>query len=155
MASVVFIPVYNQREHLPILLEELQAIELPCDTILLVNDGSTDGSERIVRESGYPYIDLHENIGLGHATRIAVEWALERDYEIFGTLASNGKMLPKQMHRIMDPLREGRSEYVTGSRFLPGGDSPNLPRFREASVEPKFDFVQDGSPVDNQRVVRI
>jgi dolichol-phosphate mannosyltransferase len=142
MTSVFFVPVYNQREHLPILLEELRAIELPCDTILLVNDGSTDGSERMVRESGYPYIDTHENVGLGHATRLAVEWALERDYEIFGTLASNGKMLPSEMHRIVDPLREGKFDYVTGSRFLPGGDSPNLPRFREASIPLVNRFVR-------------
>ena len=142
MTSVFFIPVYNQREHLPILLEELRAIELPCDTILFVNDGSTDGSERMVRDSGYPYIETRENVGLGHATRLAVEWALERDYEIFGALASNGKMLPSEMHRVLDPLREGKCDCATGSRFLPGGDSPNLPSFRRASIPMVNHFVR-------------
>jgi len=46
--SVFFLPVYNQIEEFPAVLNDLQSTELPCDTVLLVNNGSTDGSETLV-----------------------------------------------------------------------------------------------------------
>ncbi len=134
MKSVFFLPVYNQIEEFPAVLDDLQSTKLPCDTVLLVNNGSTDRSETLVRKSGYPYIDLSQNRGIGHSYRLALLWALERDYEVFGTMASNGKMLAGEMATILNPIFAGETDYVTGSRFLAGGDSPNLPAFRQASI---------------------
>lgn len=133
MKSVFFIPVYDQVRELPGLLRELSAGHA-CDTILLVNNGSSDGSERLVRESGHPYLEVSRNRGVGHAMMLALEWALEGDYEVFGSLAANGKMQPTEMPRLLDPIRRGEADYTTGSRFLPGGASPNLPSFRRRSI---------------------
>jgi len=127
-------PVFNQARELPIFLKEFQITKLPCDTILFVDDGSTDGSAEIVRQSGFPCITIERNKGIGHAFMRAIEWALERDYEIFGAIATNGKMLPSEMHRILDPILKGEVDYVTGSRFMPDGASPNLPIFRRAAI---------------------
>ena len=94
MKSVFFIPVYNEIRAFPKLLENLKNLDLPCDEILLVNNGSTDGSEGYVRDSGFPYIDLPKNKGVGYSYMLALDWALEAEFEVFGTMASNGKMLP-------------------------------------------------------------
>ena len=134
MKSVLFIPVFNQMGELPTVLEELRAQPLPCDTVLLVNNGSSDGSESLVRESGYDYLDLPKNLGVGYSFIKATEWALERGYDTFAVIASNGKMLPKELSRVLEPIAKGEADYITGSRFLPGGDSPNLPRFRRLSI---------------------
>lgn len=134
MKSVFFMPVFNQIEDFPQVLDELKSIDLPCDEILLVNNGSTDGSEELCRKSGYPLIDLPKNRGLGYSQILSVEWALERDYEVFGTIASNGKMLPSEMHRVIAPVESGEADFVTGSRFMPGGDSPHLPLFRRITI---------------------
>jgi len=127
-------PVFNQIEEFPAVLDDLASIELPCHTLLMVNNGSTDGSEDLVRESGYPYIDLKRNQGIGYSYQLALQWAMERGYEVFGTMASNGKMLAGEMHRILNPLATGEADYVSGSRFLLGGQSPNLPLFRRVSI---------------------
>lgn len=134
MKTVLFIPVFNQIREFPRVLEELRATSLPCDTVLLVNNGSTDGSEKLVRESGFEYIDLPKNLGVGHSFIKATEWALERNYDTFAVIASNGKMLPGELSRVLEPIARGEAEYVTGSRFLPGGEFPNLPRFRRLSI---------------------
>jgi dolichol-phosphate mannosyltransferase len=135
MRSVLFIPVYNQIDELPTLLSELkQAVPLACDTVLLVNNGSSDGSERLVRESGYNSIELVSNRGIGHSFMWAIDWALRRNYGIFSVIASNGKMLPSELGRVVDPVRSGEADYVTGSRFMEGGSSPNLPRFRQSAI---------------------
>ncbi|MFN4896094.1 MAG: glycosyltransferase family 2 protein [Pseudomonadota bacterium] len=134
MKSVLFIPVFNQINELPRVLAELREQPLACSTVLLVNNGSNDGSEKLVRESGYEYLDLPENLGVGYSFIKATEWALDRGYEIFAVIASNGKMLPRELSRVLDPIARGEADYVTGSRFLPGGDSPNLPSFRRLSI---------------------
>jgi glycosyltransferase involved in cell wall biosynthesis len=142
MKSVYFMPVYNQVEEFPQVLEELRAAPLACDTLLLVNNGCTDGSEKLIHSSGYDYIDLPKNLGVGYSNMLAIDWALERGYELFGTIASNGKMLPAEMARVMEPVLTGKADYVTGSRFLPGGAFPNLPRFRRKSIPMVNTFVQ-------------
>lgn len=134
MKSVFFIPVFNQIRELPGLLAELRAGGPACDTVLLVNNGSSDGSEELVRASGYPYLDLPRNQGVGYSYMLALDWALAHGFEVFGTMAGNGKMLPSEMPRLLGPVLRGEADYVTGSRFLAGGASPNLPGFRRRSI---------------------
>lgn len=134
LRSVMFMPVYNQVQEFPRLLEELHSTDLPCDTLLIVNNGSNDGTAELIRGSGFAYLDLPLNRGVGYSYQQALEWALARDYDIFGTMAGNGKMLPSEMHRVLAPVENGTADYVTGSRFLAQGDSPNLPRFRRFSI---------------------
>ncbi len=140
MKAVFFVPVFNQVRELPIVLDELAAITRPAD-ILFVNNGSTDGSETLIRKSGYPYVDIPKNLGVGHGHMRAIEWALARNYEILGALAGNAKMLPSEMHRVLSPVLEGRADMVTGSRYLPGGSSPNLPTFRQKAIPMVNAFV--------------
>lgn len=142
MKSLFFIPVYNQVRELPKVLDELEAAPRVADTILFINNGSNDGSEKLVRESGYPFIDLPANLGVGHSFMKAVDWTLKNQFDIFGCLASNGKMLPKEMSRVLDPIKNGEADYVTGSRFLDGGKSPNLPSFRRTAIPMVNHFVR-------------
>jgi dolichol-phosphate mannosyltransferase len=134
MKSVLFIPVYDQVTEFPTVLKELKESSLPVDTVLIVNNGSSDGSEKLVAESGYEVINLVTNRGIGHSFMWAIDWALKRNYDIFSVIASNGKMLPSELHNVITPVRRGEADYVTGSRFLLGGDSPNLPKFRQLSI---------------------
>ncbi len=134
MRTVFFVPVFNQARELPRVLAEFAAAALPEVDLLLVNNGSGDGSERLVRDSGHPYLDLPRNQGVGGACALALDWALERGVEVFGALAANGKMLPAEIPRLLAPILAGEADYVTGSRFLAGGDSPHLPGFRRRSI---------------------
>jgi len=134
MKSLFFLPVWNQISEFPAVLDELKKNKPPCDTILLVNSGSDDGSEKVVHGSGFPYIDVPTNRGIGYNFMLAVDWALERDYDIFGVMAANGKMLPGEMHRILDPIVSNKADYVTGCRFMTDGTSPNLPLHRRIGI---------------------
>lgn len=134
LKSVVFCPVYNEIRAFPALLEELSRPGQPADAILLVNNGSTDGCAELVRRSGLPSIDLPENRGLGYAFMRAMDWAIERHYDVLGVIAANGKMLPVEMHRLLGPVLDGRYQCVTGSRFMAGGAFVNLPPFRRLAI---------------------
>jgi glycosyltransferase involved in cell wall biosynthesis len=142
MRSVFFMPVFNQVRELPRVLDELAAAGPPCTTMLLVNNGSRDGSAELVKSCGYPWLDIEVNRGIGYSYMLALDWALANGYEVFGTMASNGKMLPSEMHRLLEPLASGAADYVTGSRFLGGGSFPNLPRFRRWAIPAVNLFVR-------------
>lgn len=134
MKSVFFCPVYDEAREFPRVLEGLRDPSRACDEVLLVDNGSSDGSERLVRESGLPFLRIPHNRGLGYAFMTALDWALERRFDLFGAIAANGKMLPSEMPRLLDPLLRGEADCVTGSRFLAGGASPNLPAFRRRTI---------------------
>jgi dolichol-phosphate mannosyltransferase len=142
MKSVYFIPVYNQIEELPAVMQEFKSVDLPCNTLLFVDDGSTDGSSKIIQQNGYRYLTNERRMGLGYSYIRAVDWALENKYEIFGTMAANGKMLPSEIPIVMNPVLANETDYVTGSRFLQGGASPNLPEFRRLMIPMVNRFVR-------------
>jgi glycosyltransferase involved in cell wall biosynthesis len=142
MRVACFVPVYNQIDELPTVLKELREVTLPCESVLFINNGSTDGSEKLIAQSGFDRIDVPHNMGVGYACMSAIEWSMERGFDVLVGLAGNGKMLPSEMHRVLDPILRGEADYVTGSRFLVGGDSPNLPRFRRNSIPLVNRFVK-------------
>ena len=67
LRSVFFVPVFEQRRELPGVLEALERAGPACDEVLLVDNGSRDGSGELVRASGHPYLVIEENVGVGHA----------------------------------------------------------------------------------------
>jgi dolichol-phosphate mannosyltransferase len=110
--------------------------------LLFVDDGSTDGSRELIQSSGYTCLNLGKHMGVGYTYISALDWALVRGYELFVTIASNGKMLPAEMKRVMDPVQKNEADYVTGSRFMEGGFSPNLPNFRRYSIPLVNHFIR-------------
>lgn len=134
MKSLFFCPVYNQYEELPALCKEIEETRLPCNEFLFVNNGSKDGSQALIQKSGFPYLDFAQNKGIGFAFIKAIDWALERGFEVIGVIAGNGKMLPAEMHTVLNPILQNEVDLVTGSRFLNGGAFPNLPTFRRFSI---------------------
>ena len=133
MKALCVMPVYNQREQLPSLLAKCRK-NMPADVFIIVDNGSIDGSSEFIEQSGFEYIRLKKNYGIGYALRIGVEEALKRGCDIVSNISGNGKMVPEQMNRVLDPIKRGEADYVTGSRFLDGGNSPNLPLFRKISI---------------------
>jgi dolichol-phosphate mannosyltransferase len=134
MRTLVWVPVFNQVRELPAVLEGLAAQTGVDFDLLLVNNGSRDGSEKLIRDSGHAYIDVEKNQGVGHSYALAIDWAIEHGYEVLVGVAANGKMLPEEMPRLLKPVYGGEADFVRGSRFLRGGASPNLPLFRRLAI---------------------
>jgi len=133
LKSLCLMPVFNQVKELPHLLEKCRQT-MPADYFIIVDNGSSDGSKKIIEESGFEFIRLDKNHGVGYALMLGAEKALERDCEIVVFIAGNGKMLPGEMNRVLEPIKNDQADHVVGSRFLPGGQSPNLPAFRKNAI---------------------
>jgi len=106
----------------------------PDYDILFVDDGSTDGSYEFLKEQKFFLIRHEQNRGIGCGIREAIYFGRERSYKIIVIMASNGKMLPEHIDRMVAPIVEKDFDYVQGSRNLSGGKSPNLPLFRKVMI---------------------
>ncbi|HXS99794.1 MAG TPA: glycosyltransferase family 2 protein [Elusimicrobiota bacterium] len=116
----VLIPVYNEKATVLELLRRVEAVELPVGReIIMVDDGSTDGTREILKSLGSrAKVVLHErNRGKGAAIRTALTHATG-DYVIIQD--ADLEYDPKDYPGLLVPLLDGRADAVYGSRFLGG-----------------------------------
>jgi dolichol-phosphate mannosyltransferase len=129
---LVAVLTYNEGEKLRRLLPRFRPGE--AYQLLFVDDGSTDGTGDFLQSGGYNVISHGANLGVGSGIRTAVGYAREKGLDVIVIMAANGKMLPEEIPRLVDPILGDRADYVQGSRNLAGGRSPNLPLFRKMAI---------------------
>ena len=71
----IIIPVFNEAQNLGPLLQRLRSVQLPSAEIIVVDDGSTDGSAEVALESGAAVISHPYNIGNGAAVKSGIRAA--------------------------------------------------------------------------------
>ena len=97
--------------------------------ILVVDDGSPDGTAKIAADFGDRYgqvevLSRPSKMGLGSAYRDGFRWGLERGYEAFVEMDSDFSHDPDSLPSIVAPLENGY-EVCIGSRYVKGGSIPN------------------------------
>jgi glycosyltransferase involved in cell wall biosynthesis len=121
MKLSIIMPVYNECETLSEILSQVRAVELPDveKEILLVDDGSTDGSREILDQEasvGDVRVFYHEqNQGKGAAVRTAVK---EATGDLIVIQDADLEYDPRDYPALIQPIVEGRVTVVYGSRFL-------------------------------------
>lgn len=123
----VLVPLYNEEEYVSTSLQRVLDVALPEDLLLeivVVDDGSTDGSAEVVEEVARQYEQIRlirhpENRGKGAAIRTAIEhargeFAVVHDADL--------EYDPKDLPKLLEPLLEGKADAVYGSRFQTAGE---------------------------------
>jgi len=118
---VVFIPAWNEEENLPDVLDELREV-LPAADVLVIDDGSTDGTAEVARQGGAHVVSFSENRGLGEGIAAGYRTALERGYAICGRVDADGQHPVAELARLVEMVRAGRCDVAVGSRYMSGPD---------------------------------
>ena len=129
---LVVIPTYNERDNITPIMTRLHAA-LPKAHVLVVDDGSPDGTGEIVDKMAAADDRVHvmhrtEKAGLGAAYVAGFAWALERDYNAVVEMDADGSHAPEDLPRMIDALRD--ADLAIGSRYVPGGKTVNWPKRR-------------------------
>jgi glycosyltransferase involved in cell wall biosynthesis len=118
----IMMPVYNERERVERAISSVLATELPTEfELIVVDDGSTDGSQEIVREAVQDgrvrLLEHPENRGKGAAVKTALEHANGDFAAIFD---ADLEYEPSDLARLMPPLLDGRANACFGVRAFDG-----------------------------------
>jgi glycosyltransferase involved in cell wall biosynthesis len=126
--TLVVIPSYNEEEALPGVLDELRA-RMPELDVLVIDDGSSDGTAQVARAAGVPVASLPFNLGIGGALRTGFRYASSHGYERVVQLDADGQHDPAEIKLLLDQLDEG-ADMVVGGRFAGEETSYEVGRVR-------------------------
>jgi len=105
------------------------------DVMLVVDDGSTDGTADAAQRHGAEVISLDRVYGVGYAIRRGFDEARRRGCDIVVAIAGNNKDAPEEIPLLLDPIVDGRADFVQGSRFLkPRASFGAMPLYRRIAT---------------------
>ena len=117
--SLVIIPTYNEKDNISLIIPAALAQD-PCLEVLIVDDGSPDGTGDIVEKMAAENAKVHllrrpGKMGLGSAYVAGFRWALERDFERVFEMAADFSHNPEDLPRFLAAAEE--ADLVLGSRY--------------------------------------
>lgn len=102
--------------------------------ILVVDDGSTDGSLNDRMDGAPVTIIRHaQQMGAGYCVREMMDYAKAKGYVAIWFISGNDKDDPQDLYKIKQAIEEGY-DFVQGSRYLPGGGHGRMPAYRKVST---------------------
>ena len=114
MRILTAVPVYNEERYVKSVLHEVRRYS---PHILVVNDGSTDGTpEKLAGETGIEVITHPVNRGYGAALISAFEFTLRRGYDMLVTMDCDGQHEPSRIPVLLEAIHD--ADIVSGSRYL-------------------------------------
>ena len=130
MQVLVVIPTYNESENIEGVLHKVRGA-LPEATVLVVDDGSPDGTGDMAENVGSQIGNIEvlrrsEKAGLGSAYRAGFRWGLDRGFDVCVEMDADLSHDPDALPDLVAPLDNGGNgvELVIGSRYVPGGSIP-------------------------------
>ena len=117
--TLVFVPAWNEEKNLPAVFDEL-AEGLPGVDLLIVDDGSTDGTARVAREHGARVESFGENRGLPFGVAAGYAYAAKHGYAYCGRVDADGQHPVAELARLLARVRSGECDVAVGSRFVSG-----------------------------------
>jgi len=126
--ALICLPTYNERENLGPITEAILAATPPDVDVLVIDDGSPDGTglladELAAREPRVHVLHRAKKEGLGKAYLAGFDWALARDYALVLEMDADFSHDPGYLPAMLAKAEE--ADLVLGSRYVPGGGTVN------------------------------
>ena len=135
MSKLIIIPTYNENENIENIILKIFDLEESFN-ILIIDDGSPDGTAKIVKELQKKYsksLFLKERsgkLGLGTAYIHGFKWALENNFEYIFEMDADFSHDPKDLPRLYEACHKNNGDLAIGSRYVKGVNIVNWPMSR-------------------------
>lgn len=127
---LVAIPCFNEARFISDIV--LQVKKYVPD-VLVVDDGSTDGTADVAAKAGAILARHNRNMGAGAATWTALREARARKVDVLVSLDGDGQHAPEDLPSVLAPALEGSADIIIGSRFLNQGY--RAPAYRKFGID--------------------
>ncbi len=117
MKCLIIIPAFNEAENIEKVVDYIIQ-GFPQYDYVIINDGSTDETERICLEKGYQLLNLPINMGIGGAVQTGYCYARDNDYDIAVQIDGDGQHDVKFLDKMVDLIKKDQADVVIGSRFM-------------------------------------
>ncbi len=134
MRKLVIIPTYNEIENISAMISKVLSLEGDFN-ILIIDDGSPDGTAEVVRERMVEspdrlfMIERSGKLGLGTAYIAGFKWALDHNYDYIFEMDCDFSHNPDDLLRLLAAAQKG-NDVVVGSRYIKGVNVVNWPMSR-------------------------
>ncbi len=124
------IPAYNEESNIESLVRSAKNY---VDQVIVCDDGSTDKTASLAKNSGAVVISHKKNRGYGAAIISLFEYAQKNNAQIMVTMDGDGQHDPEQIPLLLNTISQHNVDVVIGSRFL--NDSTESPGYRKRGIK--------------------
>ena len=131
--SIIIIPTYNEKENIEKIIRAIFALE-KCFHILVIDDGSPDGTASIVKgliknefSDRLFIVERSGKLGLGTAYIAGFKWSLEHGYDYIFEMDADFSHAPSDLPRLYSACADEGYDLAIGSRYITGVNVVNWP----------------------------
>lgn len=117
MKVLLIIPAYNEEDNILNTCNKIKEFSDEIDFVV-INDGSKDGTLKILQENNLNHINLINNLGIGGAVQTGYKYAYENGYDIAIQFDGDGQHDVNYVPNICEPIINGQANLVIGTRYL-------------------------------------
>ena len=156
MSKLIIIPTYNEKENIEKIILKVFSLDVDFD-ILIVDDGSPDGTANIVKkiQKTYPkklhIVERTGKLGLGTAYIFGFKWALKNNYDYIFEMDADFSHDPDDLIRLYKACHEEKGDVAIGSRYIKGVNIVNWPmsRLLMSFFASKYVKIITGMPIND------
>jgi glycosyltransferase involved in cell wall biosynthesis len=113
---IVIVPALNEAATVGRVIQEIREVD-PDFTVVVVDDGSDDGTGAVAEAAGASLLRLPFNLGIGGAVQTGYRFALANGFDLAVQVDADGQHDPSQLPLIIAPVLAGEADIVIGSRY--------------------------------------
>ncbi len=117
MKKLIIIPAYNESECIKETIQDIVK-KAPAFDYIVINDCSKDGTDCILKDGGYNFVNLPVNLGIGGAVQTGYRYAFENGYDVAVQVDGDGQHDVSFLDEMVNVMENQRADMVIGSRFI-------------------------------------